>query len=167
MTTNSDPQTVPGVPLRTVILSVMGLWATYFLLATLRWGVMDYGYSIEMLAPRTAVTVVGIFVTLVLWLLLRLFDARAIWIKAIAAILLSMPAAILLAQTNTQVFSGMQETLTNEISPRERGSDGLFTEVPVDETGKSGAGDANGTSIEGAVAEEAAYIERIALLAFS
>ncbi|OGS51351.1 MAG: histidine kinase [Erythrobacter sp. RIFCSPHIGHO2_12_FULL_63_10] len=157
----------PRVPFRTVVISVLGLWATYFLLATLRWEVMDYGYSFEMVPPRIAVTVVGIMVTLVLWLLLRLFDARAIWIKAIAAILISMPAAILLAQTNTQVFSGMQETLTNEISPRERGSDGLFTEVPVDETGKSGAGDANGTSIEGAVAEEAAYIERIALLAFS
>lgn len=167
MTTNSDPQTVPGVPLRTVILSVMGLWATYFLLATLRWGVMDYGYSIEMLAPRTAVTVVGIFVTLVLWLLLRLFDARAIWIKAIAAILLSMPAAILLAQTNMMVFSGMQETLNNNLSAGERGSDGLFTELPGDENTKDGAADPHDARIEGAKADEAVYLERIALLAFS
>src|SRR3990167_3030458 len=167
MTTNSDPQTVPGVPLRTVILSVMGLWATYFLLATLRWGVMDYGYSIEMLAPRTAVTVVGIFVTLVLWLLLRLFDARAIWIKAIAAILLSMPAAILLAQTNMMVFSGMQETLNNNLSAGERGSDGLFTELPGDGNAKDSASDPSDAGIEGAKADEAVYLERIALLAFS
>src|SRR3990167_5262754 len=167
MTTNSDPQTVPGVPLRTVILSVMGLWATYFLLATLRWGVMDYGYSIEMLAPRTAVTVIGIIVTLVLWLLLRLFDARAIWIKAIAAILLSMPAAILLAQTNTLIFAGMQETLVNNLSNGREGSDGLFTELPVDESGKKSAGTADGAEAESAGLEEAAYLERIALLAFS
>src|SRR3546814_11345227 len=137
---NSILDTTPRVPFRTVAISILGLWATYFLLATLRWEVIDYGYSIEMLPPRTAVTVIGIIVTLVLWLLLRLFDARAIWIKAIAAILLSMPAAILLAQPTTLIFAGMQETLVHNLSTGHQRSDTLFTKLPLEQSGTTEGG---------------------------
>lgn len=97
----------PRVPFRTVLLSAVVLWAMYFLLATLRWEVLGVGHSGDMLALRAIVVTGGVVVTLALWSLLRLFDARPMWMKASAALILSMPAALLLAQINNVVFAEM------------------------------------------------------------
>jgi len=95
------------VPFRLVLLSIILLWAMYFLLASLRWEILDFGLSGEMMGLRAVVVTGGVVVTLVLWSVLRLFDARPLWAKATAALILSLPAALLLAQINDTVFSNM------------------------------------------------------------
>lgn len=97
----------PRVPFRIVAISVVALWATYFLLATVRWEILDIGHAGEMAELRLVVVVGGMMVTLGLWSVLRLFDARALWVKAGAALVLSLPAALLLAQINNLVFAEM------------------------------------------------------------
>jgi two-component system LytT family sensor kinase len=97
------------VPLRTVLLSVVGLWLTYFLLTTLRGEMVDLGFSVEAFWRRAMASGAGAVITLGLWSILRLFDTRALWLKIVAALLVSLPVAVLIAQANQLVFASMEE----------------------------------------------------------
>ena len=80
MDTNATKTTV-RVPFRTVLISILVLWSMYFVLASLRWEILGFGMSGEMLALRAIVVIGGVAVTLGLWSLLRLFDAKPHWAK--------------------------------------------------------------------------------------
>ena len=101
------PQMRASVPFRAVLISITGLWATYFALATLRWAVIADYNAIEMMQLRAVVSLCGVGITLILWLLLRLFDAKPIWMKTGAALVLALPVALLMAQVNNTVFAEM------------------------------------------------------------
>lgn len=81
----------------------------YFVLASIRWEILGFGMAGEMMVLRVIVVIGGVIVTVGLWSLLRLFDARPLWAKTTAALILSLPAALLLAQVNDAVFSSMNE----------------------------------------------------------
>lgn len=100
---------VAHVPFRTVLASIVGLWLCYFLLTTLRWDIQEIGFAHEMLWRRAAASAAGIVITLGLWVLLRLFDGRPLWSKIAAALLLSAPAAVLIAQANQLAFADMAD----------------------------------------------------------
>jgi two-component system, LytTR family, sensor kinase len=138
------PQTEPAplqsrvtVPFRTVLLSMVALWATYFLLTTTRSLVMDFGLQFEMGWRRGLVTLIGIALTIVLWFLLRLFDRRTLWVKIAAAIVLAMPVAIAIGQVNQWVFEDIQlkqEQLYAQkynLNLRRDESGNLLVDVPV------------------------------------
>jgi len=97
------------VPLRIVVASVAGLWLCYFLLTTLRSEVLGFGFPLEMMWRRALACLAGIGITLMLWLVLRLFDARPLWMKIIAALLLSVPTAVLLVESNSLVFADIEQ----------------------------------------------------------
>jgi two-component system, LytTR family, sensor kinase len=97
------------VPFRTVLLSIVGLWLCYFVLTTLRGELVDLGFTFEATWRRALSSLGGVVITVGLWLILRLFDARAMWIKIGAALLLSLPVALLIAQANQMVFASMEE----------------------------------------------------------
>jgi signal transduction histidine kinase len=94
----------PTVSFRTVLFSMVVLWATYFILTTIRSLVMDLGMQFELGWRRLLVTAAGVLLTLVLWLLLRLFDNRPLWLKISAAIAMAMPIALAIGQVNYLVF---------------------------------------------------------------
>ncbi|MFN4131006.1 MAG: sensor histidine kinase [Paracoccaceae bacterium] len=96
------------MPFRTVLLSMVALWATYFLLTTLRGLVMDIGLQYEMAWRRALVSAIGIGLTVVLWLFLRLFDRQTLAIKIAAATVLAMPVALAIGQVNYVVFRDME-----------------------------------------------------------
>ena len=111
------------VPFKTVLASVAGLWLCYFALTTLRWELLGLGLSGDLLLLRPLACLAGMAVTLVLWIFLRLFDARPLWAKITAALVLSIPAAVLLVQSNDLVFASMQERVNEELSAgHEKGS---------------------------------------------
>ena len=97
------------VPLATVLASIAGLWLCYFLLTTLRSEVLGFGFPLEMMWRRAIACLAGIGITAMLWLILRLFDARPLWMKIIAALLVSVPAAVLLVQSNMLVFADIED----------------------------------------------------------
>jgi two-component system LytT family sensor kinase len=97
------------VPLKTVLVSIAGLWLCYFVLTTLRSEVLGFGFPLEMMWRRALACLAGIAITAMLWLILRLFDARPLWMKIIAALLVSVPAAVLLVQSNTLVFADIED----------------------------------------------------------
>ena len=121
-----------SVPFRAVLISVLALWLTYFILATLRWEIIAGTHSLEMAQLRAIVVAGGVVVTLFLWLLLRLFDARPYWMKALAAALLILPVSVLLAQINNSVFSEMNQTMEKKQAKKpEEGSGNLFPDAPI------------------------------------
>ena len=139
-------ESAPRVPLRAVLFSMVVLWATYFLLTTVRSLVMDIGFQFELAWRRLVVTAIGIALTLVLWLLLRLFDNRALWIKISAAIVLALPVALAIGQVNYWVFKDMSPAIERaygeklNLNLRRDESGNLLVDVPLQGPGGTAAG---------------------------
>ncbi len=100
---------VARVPFRTVLVSIIGLWLTYFVLVTLRGELVAVDFSAEVLWRRALACLIGVAVTLALWFVLRLFDGCRLWIKITAALLLSLPVAVVAAQGNQLMFAPLEE----------------------------------------------------------
>lgn len=143
MSTYPLSDTAPGEPaatvsFRTVLFSMVVLWATYFALTTFRSSlVLDLSLQLELGWRRLVITAIGVGLTIVLWLLLRLFDARPLWIKISAAIVLAIPVALAIGQVNQWIFKDMelaQEQLYAKkynINLRRDESGNLLVDVPV------------------------------------
>jgi signal transduction histidine kinase len=96
------------VPFTTVLASIVGLWLCYFLLSTLRAELLDLGFAWDMMIRRAAASAAGAVITIGLWLVLRLFDDKPLWAKIVAALLLSLPVALSIAQANYLIFLDMR-----------------------------------------------------------
>lgn len=102
------PSGAVTVPFRTVLFSMVVLWATYFLIVTVRSYVLDFDMQLELAMRRAFVAICGLALTVVFWFLMRLFDARALWVKTSAAIVFAVPIALAIGQVNQIVFEEMQ-----------------------------------------------------------
>ena len=100
----------------TVLASIVGLWLCYFVLATVRAELVGLPLPWELLVRRIGLTGIGVAVTIGLWVILRPFDGRRLWIKIVAALTFSLPAALMIAQANVQVFADLQAIYDNENS---------------------------------------------------
>ncbi|MEO0641972.1 MAG: histidine kinase [Pseudomonadota bacterium] len=126
-----------SVPFRTVLFSMVLLWATYFIIITTRSYVAGFEMQLELAWRRGLVTLAGLGLTVVLWFLLRLFDARALWVKISAAIVLALPVALAIGQLNQIVFEDMQlkweqiYAQKNNLSLRRDEAGNLLVDVPA------------------------------------
>lgn len=161
MTTDQSAEAAPAsatVPFRMVLISMLVLWATYFLLTTLRALVMDFGFQFELGWRRLLVTGFGVGLTMVLWLLLRLVDQKALWLKISAAIVLAFPVALAIGQVNQWVFREMelaQEQLYAKkynINLRRDESGNLLVDVPVRRVSPAGPGAGGDAEVVGSQA---------------
>jgi len=114
------PRAAVTVPFRTVLLSMVVLWATYFALVTFRSYMLDIDLQGEMAVRRMLVTLAGIGLTIVLWALLRLVDRKALWVKIGAAIVFAVPVALAIGQINQLAFKDVRATLERKYA-EERG----------------------------------------------
>ena len=122
-------QPAARVPFWTVLASVVGLWATYFVLVTVRAEMLGLPFLNEMLWLRLLTTFCGILITLGLWLVLRVFDGQPLWLKIGAALLLAMPAAMLTAQANAVIFAEMQAAVDGiKMAQQGFGNDALMVD---------------------------------------
>ena len=115
---DSDPQmnaTVPRVPAKVVVFSILGLWVAYFLLITARGAVVGLEMQNELLWRRILVCVAGAGVTVLLWMFLRLFDNRSLALKVGVAIVAAVPASLAIAQINTMVFAPIEDQVRQKI----------------------------------------------------
>ncbi|RIV86534.1 sensor histidine kinase [Aurantiacibacter zhengii] len=103
------------VPFKTVLASIFGLWATYFVIVTLRAELLEMDFADQMIWLRLLSVALGVLITCGLWVMLRPFDPRPLWVKIAAALLLAMPAALLCAQANTLIFADMQSALNDKV----------------------------------------------------
>ncbi len=104
------------VPFVTVLASAAGLWLCYFLLTTARGDLLDLGFEQAILWRRTLACLAGVVITLGLWLVLRLFDETALWVKITAALLLSLPVSLAIAQANRLIFADMEEQVFGRVA---------------------------------------------------
>ena len=159
MSTYPLSDTAPGEPaatvsFRTVLFSMVVLWATYFALTTFRSSlVLDLSLQLELGWRRLVITAIGVGLTIVLWLLLRLFDARPLWIKISAAIVLAIPVALAIGQVNQWIFKDMelaQEQLYAKkynINLRRDESGNLLVDVPVRRVSPAGQPQGDDTDV--------------------
>ncbi|MDE2434616.1 MAG: histidine kinase [Sphingomonadales bacterium] len=117
------------VPTRIVLASIVGMWLTYFLIATLRGWLVGLELHDALLWRRLVVILASMVVTAGLWPLLRMLDSRALWFKSTAVLLIALPASLLLALINQGVFAAVEEQATAQIGAR----DGL--RIRSDESG--------------------------------
>lgn len=104
------------VPARLVWLSATALWLCYFVLVTLRGLVMDLGAFEELLWRRALVTLAGILVTVAAWPILKRFDDRPIGTRVAASLAIMLPASVLLAAINQQVFAPVEKRMIEELA---------------------------------------------------
>ena len=143
-TDNSDPAPgVPahkpevGVPFRTVIFSIIGLWAVYFLLISARGSILGWELQFELFWRRALVCGFAILITVVLWFILRLFERRKRWVLFLVALIAGLPGAFAIAQVNQQLFAPLNEVMEQKYA-EERGftlrrdeSGNLLAEIPA------------------------------------
>lgn len=104
-----------GVSLRTVLASIAGLWACYFVLVTIR-AAIGLELQGELLWRRGLVCFAGMAITFLMWLLLRLFDRNRLGVQIAAALLLAVPASLAIAQINLSIFADIQEQVESKIA---------------------------------------------------
>lgn len=109
-----------SVPFRTVLVSMLVLWGTYFVLITARSYILDMDMQTNMLIRRLLVTLAAVGLTLVLWGLVRLVDRQALWVKIGAASLFAIPIAIGIGHINQLAFDDIQQELEQKYA-EERG----------------------------------------------
>ena len=86
-------------------LTIIGFWLFHALIVSLRAAVMDFPAQGELASRRMAVTVIGIMLTWLLYLFLRLFDRQPLGVRVGAAFIASVPCAIAIAIANYYVFN--------------------------------------------------------------
>ncbi|WP_345725339.1 sensor histidine kinase [Qipengyuania pacifica] len=122
MSTN-EPQISPDdepVPVKVVFASMVGVWLCYFLLITLRGAIVGLEFQDELLWRRALVCLIGVGVTALLWLCLRVVEQRSLGIKIAVALIASMPGAIMIAQANRWVFDSIEEKVEQQMG-KDRG----------------------------------------------
>lgn len=115
-----DPSPGPArIPFRTVLLAVAGLWLCYFAITTARGMIVGLEFEYDMWWRRALVCVAGGAITLILWLVLRLFDNRPLWAKILAALIVSAPLSIMIAQVNQLVFAELEKQMNDEVGEQQ------------------------------------------------
>ncbi|OBX20112.1 histidine kinase [Erythrobacter sp. QSSC1-22B] len=106
---------ITRVPFRIVLASILGLWLCYFLLITLRGSVVDLPMQGELVWRRGVVCLAGAAITLLLWLVIRLVEARPLAVKIAVALIAALPASLAIAQVNRVMFDAVQDQVAKKI----------------------------------------------------
>ncbi|GMM91863.1 sensor histidine kinase [Qipengyuania sp. MTN3-11] len=134
---SSLPDAPARLALGTVVTSIVGLWLCYFLLITIRGSVVGFEMQGELLWRRVVVTLAGVVVTFGMWTILRLVEERALGIKIAVALLVAMPASLIIAQVNQMLFHSIEEQVEQKmgaergISLRRDEAGNLLVDVPA------------------------------------
>jgi len=97
--------TQPLVGAQLALFSILGFWLFYAIIVTLRAAVMDFPSQGEIASRRLVVVAVGIAMTWLLYLFLRLFDRKPLRHRITAAFIGAMPCAMGIAWANYYIFS--------------------------------------------------------------
>jgi two-component system, LytTR family, sensor kinase len=97
--------TKPLVGHQMAFLTIVAFWIFYALIASLRSAVLEFPAQEELALRRLFVTIIGIFLTWLLYLFLRLFDRKPLSVRIGAAFMASVPCALVFACINFYIFS--------------------------------------------------------------
>lgn len=102
---SSDRRRNTRVGLEVAIYSILGFWLFYVLIATTQSLITGWPDQVEMAERRLVVTVAGIAITFLLYVILRRADDRPFATRIAVAFVAAVPAAIAIAMINYYVFN--------------------------------------------------------------
>lgn len=102
------------------MLSMIALWVVYFILISARGSFLGWDIQLELFSRRTIVIAFAIFITFVLWLILRLFEGRKRWVLFFVAAIAALPGALAIAKVNQVLFAPLNERMEQRFA-EERG----------------------------------------------
>lgn len=114
MTLNHESPRGAVVSPRVALLSIVCFWAVYFLIATIRSFMIDFGHQTEMLAARAFVTVGSMIATYIVYLAMRPLAGRSLAVNVTAVALLAAPAAIAYSSMNWMAFHQLDKQIEAE-----------------------------------------------------
>jgi two-component system LytT family sensor kinase len=95
----------PLVGHQMAFLTIVGFWVFHAVIVSLRSAVMDFPSQDELALRRIMVTVAGIALTWLLYLVLRMFDRQPMGVRVATAFLAAIPCAISIAYVNYYFFN--------------------------------------------------------------
>ncbi len=141
MQLTSEESAQPSLKPRIVLISIVCFWAFYFAIVTVRWAVLGYGGTLEMLAPRTVVSLASVGVTYLFYMVLRKISTTSQVRSLIIAFLLAIPAAVTYSTVNWFIFGHWpMSDMKNKMGAHGHANWGSAT------SGQKGAGSAAGTA---------------------
>ena len=103
--TVSVPNKRPLMGHQMAFLTIVGFWVFHALIVSLRAAVLEFPEQGEMATRRIAVTVVGMALTWLLYLILRHFERRPLGVRVATAFIAAAPCAFAIAWANYYVFN--------------------------------------------------------------
>ena len=94
----------PHVDRAVALKSIFGFWVFYFILNTVRMFIGDAPDQFNMIYRRSAVVLVGIVLTFIIYFILRRLEDRSMRFMVTTAFLVSVPASIVYAIVNYSAF---------------------------------------------------------------
>lgn len=105
MINDAEEEEGRGVPPRIALYSILGFWLFYIVLVSLRAAIMGFDSQGEMAVRRAVVTVIGIILTGVLYIVMRAFDSSTLTRRVTVAFIAAVPCAIAIALANYYMFN--------------------------------------------------------------
>lgn len=99
------PSRHPLVGHQMALLTIIGFWAFYALILSLRAALLDFPAQAILFERRLMVALVGVLVTWILYVGLRLADRRSLGFRVSAAFIGAIPCAMVLASANFYIFN--------------------------------------------------------------
>ncbi len=87
------------------LLTIIGFWAFYALILSLRAALLDFPSQPELFERRLVVAIAGVAITWMLYLCLRFADHKSLAFRVSTAAIAAAPCALLLASANVYVFN--------------------------------------------------------------
>ena len=101
----SIPNKRPLMGHQMAFLTIIGFWVFHALIVSLRAAVLEFPEQGELATRRIAVTLVGMALTWLLYLILRHFDRRPLGVRVATAFIAAAPCAFAIAWANYYVFN--------------------------------------------------------------
>jgi two-component system LytT family sensor kinase len=86
------------------VKTILAFWAFYFVINTIRMAAVDAQDQLGMVVRRTAVSLIGIVLTTLLWQVLRRFEAMSMRALVTAAFVASLPISFAYSAVNFTAF---------------------------------------------------------------
>lgn len=90
---------------QTALLTIIGFWAFYALILSLRAALLDFPAQAVLFERRLMVALVGVLVTWLLYVGLRIADRQSLGVRVTVAFIGAIPCAMILASANFYIFN--------------------------------------------------------------
>jgi two-component sensor histidine kinase len=104
----TDVANNPRVPVRLVLLSLVALWACYFMVATLRGAFMGFDFAWPIISRRLTICILSVLVMAAVWPLLQMVDRKSNTVRLAVVLVGALPLSLVLSIINDVIFADIE-----------------------------------------------------------